>query len=47
LEEHCIEKGLHTDELVLGYGHMEPEAIVEAVSLLAVEIRRSMPREDV
>ncbi len=47
LEEHCIEKGLHTDVLVLGYGHMEPEAIVEAVSLLAVEIRRSMPREDV
>ncbi len=44
LEEHCIEKGLHTDELVLGYGHMEPEVITEAVSLLAVEIRRSMPR---
>lgn len=42
LEEHCIEKGLHTDELVLGYGHLEPEAIMEAVRLLAVEIRRSM-----
>jgi len=47
LEEHCIEKGLHTDELVLGYGHMEPEAIAEAVRLLAVEIRRSMSQEDV
>jgi GntR family transcriptional regulator/MocR family aminotransferase len=42
LEEHCIKKGQHTDELVLGYGHLEPEAIREAVSLLAVEIRRSM-----
>lgn len=47
LEEHCIEKGLHTDELVLGYGHMEPESIFEAVHLLAVEIRRSMSQEDV
>lgn len=42
LEEHCIEKGLHTDELVLGYGHMEPEATADAVRLLANEIRRSM-----
>ena len=42
LEEHCIKKGTHINELVLGYGHLEPEAIREAVSLLAVEIRRSM-----
>jgi GntR family transcriptional regulator/MocR family aminotransferase len=42
LEEHCIKKGQHIDELVLGYGHLEPEAIREAVLLLAIEIRRSM-----
>ena len=47
LEEHCIEKGLHSDELVLGYGHLEPEAIVEAVRLLAVEIRRNMTQPTV
>lgn len=40
LEEHCIVKGLHEDELVLGYGHMEPSAIREAVRLLASIMRQ-------
>lgn len=35
LEEHCIVKGAHRSELVLGYGHLEPEAILGAVELLA------------
>lgn len=35
LEEHCIVKGAHRSELVLGYGHLEPEAILGAVQLLA------------
>ena len=40
LEKHSIVKGKHEDALVLGYGHMEPEMIREAVRLLAAEIRR-------
>ena len=42
LEKHSIEKGKHEDALVLGYGHMEQEAIREAVRLLAIQIRKSM-----
>ena len=42
LEKHSIVKGRHEDALVLGYGHMEPETILEAVRLLATEIRISM-----
>lgn len=45
LEEHCIVKGRHEDELVLGYGHLEPEAIRSAVALLTRTIRASTGAE--
>lgn len=35
LEEHCIVKGAHRSELVLGYGHLEPDRIRDGVRLLA------------
>lgn len=35
LEQHSIVKGSHRNELVLGYGHLEPEEIRNAVLLLA------------
>jgi GntR family transcriptional regulator/MocR family aminotransferase len=34
LESHCIAKGAHEDQLLLGYGHMEPDRIAESVRLL-------------
>ncbi len=34
LETHCLEKGLHEDTLVLGYGHLESEKIGQSVRLL-------------
>ena len=39
VETHCIVKGQHGDQLVLGYGHLEPEQIVSGVSLLASVMR--------
>lgn len=41
LEEHCIVKGAHMDELVLGFGHLEHEAIRSAVRLLAEVVDNS------
>lgn len=38
LEAHCIVKGQHMDQLVLGYGHLEPEQIKDGVRLLAKRI---------
>lgn len=35
IESHCIEKGKHQDQLVLGYGHLEPDAIESGVKFLA------------
>jgi GntR family transcriptional regulator/MocR family aminotransferase len=35
MEAHSIVKGQHKDQLVLGYGHLEPEQIIEGVRLLA------------
>ncbi len=35
LEDHSIIKGKHEDELVMGYGHLETEAIESGVRLLA------------
>lgn len=35
MESHCIEKGKHRDQLVLGYGHLEPDEIETDVKLLA------------
>ena len=35
MESHCIEKGRHKDQLLLGYGHLEPEEIKEGVHLLS------------
>lgn len=35
LETHCIEKGRHEGALVLGYGHLEEEAIRSGTRLLA------------
>ncbi len=34
VEHHCISKGLHMDKLLIGYGHMEPDEIRVAVSVL-------------
>ena len=39
MEWHCIEKGNHLDQLVLGYGHMEQEEIEQSVQLLAQAIK--------
>lgn len=44
MEWHCIEKGNHMDQLVLGYGHMEPEKITECVKLLAQRVREQTTR---
>lgn len=46
LEEHSIVKGQHESELVLGYGHMEPETIRQAVHLLADVIRAQMENKN-
>ena len=35
MESHCIAKGEHLDQLLLGYGHLEPEEIEKGVRLLA------------
>jgi len=34
VDYHCIQKGTHTDKLLLGYGHLEPEEIRAAVLAL-------------
>lgn len=34
MELHCVEKGKHRDQLVLGYGHLEPDEIDKSVQLL-------------
>jgi GntR family transcriptional regulator/MocR family aminotransferase len=34
VEQHCIEKGRHTDKLLIGYGHLEAEEIRNGVALL-------------
>jgi GntR family transcriptional regulator / MocR family aminotransferase len=34
IETHCIHKGRHTDKLLLGYGHLDPEDIQADVLLL-------------
>ena len=39
MESHCIKKGWHEDQLLLGYGHLSPEEIVNGVHLLADCIR--------
>ena len=39
MESHCITKGQHEDQLLLGYGHLTPEDIVSSVHLLAACIR--------
>lgn len=39
MESHCIIKGGHLDQLVLGYGHLSPEQIECGVRLLAESIR--------
>jgi GntR family transcriptional regulator / MocR family aminotransferase len=44
LETHCIVKGQHCDELVLGYGHLEPDEIEKGVRLLAAVMRESEHR---
>ncbi len=31
---HCIEKGMHEDKLLIGYGHLEPDTIREGMKLL-------------
>ena len=39
MESHCIAKNKHQDQLVIGYGHLEPEEIERGVQLLAEAIR--------
>ena len=39
MESHCIVKNKHQDQLVIGYGHLEPEEIERGVQLLAETIR--------
>jgi GntR family transcriptional regulator/MocR family aminotransferase len=34
IETHCIQKGIHTDKLLLGYGHLIPEDIEKGILLL-------------
>jgi GntR family transcriptional regulator/MocR family aminotransferase len=34
VDRHCIVKGTHPDKLLLGYGHLAPEAIKSGLSLL-------------
>ncbi len=34
VETHCIHKGIHTDKLLLGYGHLHPEDIQAGILLL-------------
>ena len=34
MEWHCIEKGNRLDQLVLGFGHLEPDAIERGIRLL-------------
>lgn len=34
VERHCIEKGRHLNMLLMGYGHLEPEEIRNAIGLL-------------
>lgn len=35
VDYHCIQKGMHTDKLLLGYGHLEPEEIKEGIRELS------------
>lgn len=34
LEEHCILKGVHTNKLILGYGHLDAEEILKGIKML-------------
>jgi GntR family transcriptional regulator/MocR family aminotransferase len=34
VNHHCIEKGIHMDKLLLGYGHLEPQEIKHGIKLL-------------
>ncbi len=44
LERHCITKGAHEDKLLLGYGHLEPGEISEAVRRLAAVMKEMRPK---
>jgi len=35
VESYCLEKGRHQNKLLLGYGHLEPDAIKKGVALLS------------
>lgn len=39
VENHCIEKGRHQSKVLIGYGHLEPDAIKKGVELLACIIK--------
>ena len=41
MESHCIVKGQHEDQLLLGYGHLTLEEIASSVHLLAACIREN------
>jgi GntR family transcriptional regulator/MocR family aminotransferase len=34
VEQHCMQKGLHADKLLIGYGHLKPDMIRNGVMLL-------------
>jgi GntR family transcriptional regulator / MocR family aminotransferase len=39
VDRHCIQKGSHTDKLLLGYGHLTPEKIRSGIPLLVKAMR--------
>lgn len=46
MESHCITKGKHMNELLLGYGHLLPEEIQNGVKLLAEAVRAYTREQD-
>jgi GntR family transcriptional regulator / MocR family aminotransferase len=38
VESHCLEKGRHQSKLLIGYGHLEPDAIKKGVVILSAII---------
>ena len=43
MESHCIVKGQHQNQLLLGYGHLSPEEIADGVCFIAECVRKYAP----
>lgn len=39
VEKHCINKGMHTDKLLLGYGHLNTEEIRKGIQILSAALQ--------